>query len=68
MLMATAALAATMAFIMPVATPPNAVVFGSGDVMIPQMSRICLWLNLLSISVIVALTYLWLPIISAIAG
>ncbi len=68
MLMATAALAASMAFMLPVATPPNAVVFGSGYVTIPQMSRIGLWLNLLGILAILGLTYLWLPIVFATVG
>ncbi|MFW5950155.1 MAG: SLC13 family permease [archaeon] len=68
LLMATAALAASMAFMLPVATPPNAVVFGSGYVTIPQMSRIGLWLNLLGIVAVVLLTYLWLPIAFAVAG
>jgi sodium-dependent dicarboxylate transporter 2/3/5 len=68
LLMATAALAASMAFMLPVATPPNAVVFGSGYVTIPQMSRVGLWLNLLGIAGIIALTYLWLPIVFATAG
>jgi sodium-dependent dicarboxylate transporter 2/3/5 len=67
-LMATATLAASFAFMLPVATPPNAVVFGSGYVTIPQMSRAGLWLNLLGIVAIVALTYLWLPIAFSIAG
>ncbi len=68
MLMATAALAASLAFMLPVATPPNAVVFGSGYVTIPQMSRIGLWLNLLGVVAIVVLTYVWLPITFTIAG
>ncbi|MEF8808375.1 SLC13 family permease [Natronomonas sp.] len=67
-LMAAVSLAASMAFMLPVATPPNAVVFGSGYVTIPQMSTTGFWLNLLGILAIVALTYLWLPIALGIAG
>lgn len=47
-----AGIAASCAFMLPVATPPNAIVFGSGQVSIPQMSRAGFWLNLVAILLI----------------
>jgi sodium-dependent dicarboxylate transporter 2/3/5 len=44
-----AALGASCAFMLPVATPPNAIVYGSGKISIPQMSKAGVWLNLLFI-------------------
>ena len=51
-LMTTAALAASMAFMLPVATPPNAIVFSSGYLTIPQMVRAGVFLNLIAIVVV----------------
>ena len=50
------ALAATCAFMLPVATPPNAIAYGSGYVRIPQMAAAGLWLNLIGIVLISATT------------
>ena len=50
------ALAATCAFMLPVATPPNAIAYGSGYVTIGQMVKGGLWLNLICIVLITATT------------
>ena len=63
MLVVAAALAASCAFMLPVATPPNAVVFGSGLVTIPQMVRAGLWLNLVGVVLIVAVVRLLAPLV-----
>ena len=43
---------ASCAFMMPVATPPNAIVFSSGHITIAQMIRVGFWLNIISILVL----------------
>lgn len=63
MLMISATLAASCAFMLPVATPPNAVVFGSGHLRIPDMVRTGIWMNLFSIILISIMVYYLLPII-----
>ena len=53
-----ATFAASFAFMMPIATLPNAIVFGSGHLSIPDMCRAGLWLNIFGVCLITALTYL----------
>ena len=62
-LMISAALAASFAFMLPVATPPNAIVFSSRFISIPQMVRAGIWLNLIGILIITAFVIFFLPVI-----
>jgi len=57
MLMLPATFAASMAFMLPVATPPNAIVFGSNRLHIKDMARIGLIMNIVGIIVISLWTY-----------
>ncbi|KAA2219581.1 SLC13 family permease [Maribacter flavus] len=60
-LMVGAAVAASCAFMLPVATPPNAVVFGSGYLRIPDMVRKGFFMNIMSIIVLSLFVYFLLP-------
>jgi len=52
-----AAIAASCAFMLPIATPPNAIVYGSGQITTQEMRKSGFWLNLLCLLVITSLAY-----------
>jgi len=57
-----AALGASCAFMLPVATPPNAIIYGSDRITIPEMSRVGVWLNIVFIGVVTLLGYVLLGV------
>lgn len=64
-LMVAVAISASFAFMLPVATPPNAIVFSSRRVTIPQMSSTGLWLNAFGSIIITLFIIFYLPAIFA---
>lgn len=60
--MVAAAVAASCAFMLPVATPPNAVVFGSGYLRIPDMAKAGFALNIIGVILVTAAIYFYLPL------
>ena len=62
-LMVAASVSASCAFMLPVATPPNAIVFGSGYLKMPDMVKKGFLLNLISIVIIALMVYYILPIL-----
>jgi len=63
LLMTAATVAASCAFMLPVATPPNAVVFGSGYLHIPDMVKAGIWMNVFSIFFLALAVYFLLPLL-----
>jgi sodium-dependent dicarboxylate transporter 2/3/5 len=56
-LLVSATVAASCAFMLPVATPPNAIVFGSGYLKITDMIKAGIWMNILSIILLSLLVF-----------
>ncbi|MFQ5709047.1 MAG: SLC13 family permease [bacterium] len=57
LLMIPATIAASCAFMLPVATPPNAIIFGSGYITIPEMAKTGFLLDLVGVVLITILMY-----------
>lgn len=62
-LMIAVALAASFAFMLPVATPPNAIAFSSRYFTIKQMAKTGIWLNLFGILLITLFIKFYLPLV-----
>ncbi len=56
-------MASSCAFMLPMATPPNAIVFASGYVTVPQMARVGVLLNLISVALLILLFQFVLPLL-----
>ena len=68
MLMVPATIAASMAFMLPVATPPNAIIFSSDKIKILDMMRTGIIVNFIAIIIISVITYYWLPVVFSISN
>lgn len=55
--------ASSCAFMLPMATPPNAIVFASGYVKVPQMARAGVILNLIAVSLLILVFQFVLPLL-----
>ena len=60
-LMIPATIATSLAFIMPVATPPNLIVFGTGKISIKEMAKTGIIIDLIGVAVVVLFMYLVIP-------
>ncbi|WP_282041094.1 SLC13 family permease [Winogradskyella flava] len=56
-------IASSCAFMLPMATPPNAIVFASGFVKVHQMARVGIILNLIAIALLILMFQFFMPLI-----
>lgn len=56
-------MASSCAFMLPMATPPNAIVFASGYVKVPQMARVGIVLNLISVGLLIVVFQFVVPLL-----
>jgi sodium-dependent dicarboxylate transporter 2/3/5 len=63
LLVIPAAVAASCAFMLPVATPPNAIIYAAEEITIPQMARAGLVLNVAFVALISVITYALVPLV-----
>ena len=56
-------MASSCAFMLPMATPPNAIVFASGYVKVPQMARVGIILNLIAVALLILLFQFVIPLL-----
>lgn len=56
-------IASSCAFMLPMATPPNAIVFASGYVKIPQMARVGVILNLIAVVLLILVFQFVIPLL-----
>lgn len=61
-LMVPAAMAANCAFMLPVGTPPNAIIFGTGKIRIVEMVKVGFFINLFALVLIVLAVYYLMPV------
>ncbi|MBL4596776.1 MAG: DASS family sodium-coupled anion symporter [Robiginitomaculum sp.] len=57
------ALAVSCAFMLPIATPPNAICYGSGLVSLQQMAKAGFWINLVGIVLLSLVAVFWVPVV-----
>lgn len=62
-LMVPATISASMAFMLPVATPPNAIIFGSNKISVAQMAKTGFLLNVICAVLITLFTYYYAPVV-----